>query len=476
MEIVFFIYGLSFFTLGVLLLFVRPKDSNLFFANKIWLLGLFAILHACVEWIAMYQHVYPDTKSFLVVSEVLLLFFSYLALFEFSRFIIRKSFENPHLKLHFIYHLYAGPIIYVLSFLTLLVLMILHPGLNETIVAIRYTYGFWGSLFLGIGLYFYGEAIKRLNHIEMLKKYFKLAGITFIGYAFFAGIIVPPVAYFPANILNEKVFLEIVHIPVQIFRSICAVFFAILATKTLEIFKLEASEKLNESYQQIKEFNSNASHQLKSPLSSMKVQIDVTLQKTREKEEYKTILGSIAEDITHLQAMLHDLLLLTRMRDGSIKESFKNVAVDTRLLNSIDKHIPIANEKKISLHVESLDAITIPANPTLIEVLIDNLLDNAIKYTPESGNITISLKDNIFTIADEGIGIEEDNIPLIFNKFYQINTARRKGFHGYGLGLAIVKQIANLHNASIYITSTIGEGTTISVKFEGTIKSVSHSS
>ena len=158
MEIVFFVYGLSFFILGVLLLFIKPKDSNLFFANKIWLLGLFAILHAFVEWIAMYQFVYPDSKEYLTQLEVLLLLFSYLSLFEFSRFIVRKSFENPHSKLHFIYHLYAGPVIYILSLSSLFVLIMLYPGLNETIVAIRYTYGFWGSLFLGIGLYFYGES------------------------------------------------------------------------------------------------------------------------------------------------------------------------------------------------------------------------------------------------------------------------------------------------------------------------------
>ena len=465
MDIVFFIYGLSFFILGVLLLFVRPKNSSLFFADKIWLLGLFAILHAFVEWIAMYQFVYPDTKEFLVEFEVIFLLFSYLTLFEFSRFIIRKSFENPQLKLHFIYHLYAGPVIYIVSISTLLILILLHPGLNETIVAIRYTYGFWGSLFLGIGLYFYGEAIRRLNHTEALKKYFRLAGITFISYAFFAGIVVPPADHFPANILNEKIFLETVHIPVQIFRSICAVIFAVSAIKALEIFKLEVTEKLNESYQQIKEFNANASHQLKSPLSSIKVQIDVTLQKDRDLTEYKTILNSITEDITHLQDMLHSLLLLTRINDNSIKDSFKEVAADTLLLNSIDKFMMLAENKKISLHVESLDSTDIKANPTLIEVLIDNLLENAIKYTHKNKNIIIKLKNNTLTIKDEGIGIEEDKLPLIFNKFYQIDSARKKGVHGYGLGLAMVKQISDLHNASIYITSVINEGTTISVKF-----------
>ncbi len=132
----------------------------------------------------MYQYIYPHSKKILVQFEVLLLLLSYLALFEFSRFIIRKSFENPHSKLHFVYHLYAGPVIYIISTSSLVALILLYPGLNETIVAIRYTYGFWGSLFLGIGLFFYGDSIKKVNRIETLKLYFKISGLAFIGYAF----------------------------------------------------------------------------------------------------------------------------------------------------------------------------------------------------------------------------------------------------------------------------------------------------
>jgi len=133
----------------------------------------------------------------------------------------------------------------------------------------------------------------------------------------------------------------------------------------------------------------------------MKVQIDVTLQKTRGTEEYQSILSSIGEDINHLQDMLHSLLLLTRMNDVSIKESFKDISIDTVLLNSIDKFMTLSEKKKISLHVESLDSTNIQANSTLIEVLVDNLLDNAIKYTPENRAITIKLKNNTLTIKDE---------------------------------------------------------------------------
>ncbi len=466
MDIVYFIYGLSFFVFGVLVLFVRTKDSDLFFADKIWFLGMFAILHAIVEWIVLYENIYPSSKSFLIPFEVVILLLSYLFLFEFSRFILRKSFENQTSRYHFIYHIYSGPIIYIISASLLITHIVLFPGLNETIVAIRYTYGFWGSLFLGIGLYFYSNTLKEVSHIKELKFYFKIAGISFLCYSFFAGLIVPSAEHFPARYLNEQWFLETFHLPVQVFRSLCALGIAISSIKALEIFRNELTEKLNQSFQQIKEFNSNASHQLKTPLSSMKVQIDVTLEKERTNTEYKEVLTSINQEVNSLQSLVSNLLMLTRMRDKTIKEGFKELQLDDILLEVIGENIIMAQKKKINLDIKNLDELKLKGNATLLSILITNLIDNAIKYTPKERTITISLKKSILSIKDEGIGIEKDKIELIFDKFYQINKIKDKTIKGYGLGLAMVKKIAKLHNGSISIKSQINKGTTIFIKFE----------
>lgn len=465
MDIIYFIYGLSFFVLGVLVLFVRPKESELFFANKLWLIGLFGILHAIEDWLVLYQHIYPSLTDLLIPIEVTFLLLSNLALFEFSRIIIRKSFEDPHSKLHFIYNLYAGPVIYVISFSILLGFILIHPGLDDTIAAIRYTYGFWGSIFLGMGLYFYGDILKKVSHIEELKLYFKIAGISFIFYAFFAGIIVPPIDHFPGNLINDKWFFETFHIPVQIFRAICALAIAISSIKVLGIFRNELIEKLNESFIQIKEFNSNASHQLRTPLASMKVQIDVTLQKTREVQEYKNVLVSISEEITSQQKLINNLLLLTRMRDDTIKERFKEISIDVILLDVVGEYMIIANQKHITLEIESLDELRIKGDKTLISILITNLIDNAIKYTPSGKTVRFNLDGRVLSISDEGIGIEQEILPSIFDRFFQVDNSKIKGVKGFGLGLPMVKKIADLHKASIYIQSKIGIGTTFSVKF-----------
>lgn len=466
MDIVYFIYGLSFFVFGVLVLFVRTKDSDLFFANKIWFLGMFAILHAIVEWIVLYKNIYPSFETILIPFEVVFLLLSYLFLFEFSRFILRKSFEDKTSKYHFIYDLYAAPVIYIIGTSLLILHIMLFPGLNETIVAIRYTYGFWGSLFLGIGLYFYSNSLKDVSHIKELKFYFKIAGISFLCYSFFAGLIVPSASHFPANYLNEQWFLESFHIPVQVFRSICAVAIAISSIKALEIFRNELTEKLDQSFQQIKEFNSNASHQLKTPLSSMKVQIDVTLEKERTIPEYKDVLNSINQEVNSLQSLVSNLLILTRMRDKTIKESFEKIKIDDILLEVIGESIVLADKRKIKLEISDLEEIEILGNKTLVSILITNLIDNAIKYTPKGKSITVSLKNKTLSIKDEGIGIEEEKLHLIFDKFYQVNNSKDKTTKGYGLGLAMVKKIAKLHNSSINISSKINEGSEVFVKFK----------
>lgn len=465
MDIILFVYGLSFFVLGALVLSANPKESHFFFAKRIWLLGVFAILHAIVEWISLYQYIYPETKSFLIHYELILLLLSYLFLFEFARFIMRNVFASPKTKLHFIHSLFAAPVIYTIGTTLLLALIILDPQLNEAIVAIRYTYGFWGALYVGIGLYAYGMLLKKMHHVHALRLDFKIAGLAFIAYAFFGGVVVPPVDHFPSNIINTIWFMETFHVPVQLFRSICAVVIAFSSIKALEIFRFEIIERLNESSKRIKEFNSNASHQIKTPLASMKVQIDVTLQKEREADEYKQVLHSIGDEIGTLQKMVSSLLLLTRMDDDSIKDRFKDLEVDGLLLDIIGEYMLLATQKGVTLEIEELDPLHVKGDETLLPIMLTNLIDNALKYTPKGKKITLSLKKRQLIIKDEGIGITKANQPHVFEKFFQVTSGTKEQTSGFGLGLTMVKKIALLHAISLDLQSVENEGTTITISF-----------
>jgi signal transduction histidine kinase len=471
MEILLFIYGLSFFVLGVSVLFARPKQSEYFFAKKIWLLGVFAISHAFVEWIGLFEYIHPEVKfDYLNYFKSFLLLISYLFLFEFSRFIIRKSFlkskKKKQLKEHIIYKLYFPPAIYTFSSVSLLFLVYLHPTIGGINAAIRYTYGFWGAFLLGGGLFHYGESLKKSENINTLRLYFKASGAAFAAYALFSGIVVDKISYFPGDIINTQSFLDTFHFPVQALRGLCALIIAIASIRALGIFKLELVERLNESYENIKRFSSNASHQIKTPLTALRLQIHVALKKNKKLEDCKKTLYSIDDEIVYLQDMVSNLLLLTRIQNMNIRDNFKSVAVDGIVLEVFEEYSIVAKNKKVLLDIDILDYLKIEAEPTLLKILLSNLVDNAIKYTPSGKKVTISLVKSVFIIADEGIGISAEKLKMIFDEFYRVNSPGKEHIKGYGLGLSMVKKIVEIHKAKIGVTSKPGLGTKIYVNFK----------
>ena len=223
--------------------------------------------------------------------------------------------------------------------------------------------------------------------------------------------------------------------------------------------------RLQSSFDQIKRFSSDASHQLKTPLTSMRVQTDVALKMDRDVGEYKKVLRSINGEIIYLQNMINDLFLLTQMDDEIIKKNFKKIDLGNILMNAIGEFVLIANKKGVNLDIKDVKSTPIRGENNLVSILCSNLIDNAIKYTQKGKKISIELNENTVIVEDEGIGIKEQDIKHIFDKFFRVHSGRSEGVQGYGLGLSIVKIIANLHNAQIHIESKIGVGTRIEVEF-----------
>lgn len=467
MEIILFVYGLSFFILGVLVLFVRTKESEIFFARKIWLLGIFAILHAFVEWIFLYMYLYPEYEPLLSPIKFVFLLLSYLFLFEFSRFIVRESFKEKSSKLHFLHTLYAAPVIYVISLSSLLTLILIHPSLDDAIAAIRYTYGFFGSLLLGIGLYYYGESLKKVEYVERLKIYFKIPGVAFVSYALLAGIAVSPTHYFPGNIINTVWFLDTIGIPVQFFRALCALVITICSIKALQIFSDETHLKMMKSLRQIKRFSSDVSHELKTPLTAMKGELEVALKEPRTNTEYQKILYSNLEDVDTLQSIVKNLLMLTYIEKESLKSKFTQQNLDDIVLNAIEDMMVVAAQKNSAFEIVELENTSIIGDAILLKTVFSNLIENAIKYSPYHSTITISLtqKNNkaIFCIEDEGSGIEEEKLKLIFERFYRADDSRSKHIKGFGLGLSIVQQIIEVHDGSIMVKNRKPHGLEVKV-------------
>jgi len=232
----------------------------------------------------------------------------------------------------------------------------------------------------------------------------------------------------------------------------------------------EMISRLKEGIESIDRFNSDVSHELKTPLTVIKGEAEFSLKKTRSTTEYKQSITTILEQTNDMEKLVKDLLLLTRYSKDNIKQSFEKVSLDTTLLNIIAKYEHILKQKAIKLYIKQLEHITMEANPTLLYSIFNNLIDNSIKYTPTNKNIYISLytKENKihFYIKDEGIGIPKEHISKITNRFYRVDSSRNKKIKGFGLGLSIVKQALQLHNAYIEIKSDIDEGTEILVIFE----------
>ncbi len=229
--------------------------------------------------------------------------------------------------------------------------------------------------------------------------------------------------------------------------------------------------RLQEGVEKLDRFNSDVSHELKTPLTVIKGEIELSLMKDRPKEYYQESLQTINFEINQMEKIINNLLLLTKYTKTNITKTFETIHLDAILLNIIYNYDKQLKNKNIDLKIKTIENIKMNANQVLIESIFSNLIDNAIKYSPKNTNITISLfKDEYdeklhFIIEDEGIGIKKEELPYITDKFYRIDDSRSKKIDGFGLGLSIVKNGIELHNGELLVDSEINIGTKIEVIF-----------
>lgn len=215
------------------------------------------------------------------------------------------------------------------------------------------------------------------------------------------------------------------------------------------------------------QFASDVSHELRTPLSIMSGEIEVALKKDRTRDDYQQTLKSVKEETDRLGGLVEQLLLLTHMEQG--KQACEVEAVDiTDLVNQV---IGIMQQKSKEKHIAVLvtpaeESVVVVGQEALLRQLFLNILDNALKYTPENGKITIALSQDkhygIVQVTDTGVGIAPEHQARIFDRFYRIDAARSET-QGYGLGLAIAQAIVALHHGKIRVHSVVGKGTTFSL-------------
>ncbi len=250
----------------------------------------------------------------------------------------------------------------------------------------------------------------------------------------------------------EKKLLQAHLSPIQIdknTRGILIVFHDIT-----ELRKLENTRK---------EFVANVSHELRTPLASIMGYTETLLNNTIDPVHSREFLGIIKKHAQRLDNLIKDVLELSKLESHDLNIELNSIDINPCIENISSNYKEHCSGKSQLFEFNVPNALPkIETNEYLLTQLLNNLLDNAIKYTPKGGKIILKVapinKSIQFEISDTGIGIPQEHIPRIFERFYRVDLARSREMGGTGLGLSIVKHIVNLHHGKIRVESTIGVG------------------
>ena len=205
------------------------------------------------------------------------------------------------------------------------------------------------------------------------------------------------------------------------------------------------------SFKKLKNFNSNVSHELKTPLAIMKSEIDVALM--NEEKNCNKILHSLLQEINYLNDITEKLLFLTKNDIQNCK--LTEIDLEELVLELFEKY---SKKIHISLHIDEEDEYIIKGDKTLLKMALSNIIENSIKYKALKIDIILKKTKNkiILKIKDNGIGIPKEKLPYIFDEFYRVDESHNKEVKGFGLGLSIVKNILKAHKAKIKVKSERG--------------------
>ena len=228
--------------------------------------------------------------------------------------------------------------------------------------------------------------------------------------------------------------------------------------------------KLKAVDQSRQEFVSNVSHELKTPITSIRVLADSLMGMEEVPVElYREFMTDISDEIDRENQIIEDLLTLVKMdKSAESQMNIEQVNITGELELILKRLRPIAKRGNVELVLESIREVTADVDRVKISLAITNLVENAIKYNRDSGNVRVTLdadhKYFYVKVTDTGIGIPEDALEHIFERFFRVDKARSREVGGTGLGLAIAKNVIQMHHGIIDVESTPGEGTTFSMR------------
>jgi len=226
-------------------------------------------------------------------------------------------------------------------------------------------------------------------------------------------------------------------------------------------------DRLQRAFDRERQFTADASHEMRTPLSVIQGEATLALNKERSKEEYQKSLELISHETSYMTSVVGKLLELARVDTAREQLNFEDINLKELLTELASDILVLCEEKAIHFQFSTPDDLIVKGDKVKLKELFLNLLDNAIRYTSQGGSIFVALVqqgDNAcITVRDTGIGIPEEHLPHIFERFYRVDKSRSHGERGAGLGLSICQRIVELHGGKIEVKSKVGEGSVFSV-------------
>jgi heavy metal sensor kinase len=224
-------------------------------------------------------------------------------------------------------------------------------------------------------------------------------------------------------------------------------------------------DRIQSLLKEIREMTDNIAHDLKSPITRIRGIAEVTLTTGKSVAEYEGMAASTIEECDRLLDMINTMLMISRTESGVVEPSREEIDLKELIEKACELFGPSAEDKGVTLNCNVPERIRPVGDNQMIQRMLSNLLDNAVKYTPAGGSVTVSVSETemgvSISVRDTGAGISEDDLPHVFERFYRGDQSRSRA--GIGLGLSLARAIARAHGGEIAVTSEPNQGSTFTV-------------
>jgi heavy metal sensor kinase len=231
--------------------------------------------------------------------------------------------------------------------------------------------------------------------------------------------------------------------------------------------------RLDDAFQNSKRFVADASHELRTPLTVLRGELEVFAQEAALSADQRERLGSLLEEVERLSKIVDRLFALSRLDAGEAQVEWVKFDLASLASSTAGQMALLAEDRKIVLKCETESLVLVEGDRARLKQVVVNLIDNAIKYTPEGGSVSLRARvaegEAVLEVADTGTGIAPEALPHVFDRFFRADQSRSRAPDGAGLGLAIVKSICQAHGGRVEVESTVGKGSCFRVRLASAV-------